>query len=64
MYLVPWSITHGAVVAEMLRNRKDRGEQIPKKAPLKVGSDKCNKFKLFVLRSDFASRAVNRNSEI
>lgn len=27
--------------------------------PLKVGSDKCNKFKLFVLSSNCASRAVN-----
>lgn len=27
--------------------------------PLKVGSDKCNKFKLFVLSSNCASKAVN-----
>jgi len=52
------------MVAEILRNRKDRAEQIPKKPLLKAGLDKCNKFKLFVLSSDFASRAVNRNSEI
>lgn len=37
---------------------------VPTKTPLKVVSDKCNNFKLFVLSSDFASRAVNRNSEI